>query len=109
MRVTDLCPSPHIEALDLGDKIGDERVFVIAKVEKREVGSDKVMKGVVLFKDFERGFVLNKTNSRTIAALFGSDCKDWIGKKIALYRSETAFQGKTVPCVRVRDKRIDRE
>lgn len=108
MRVTDLCPSPHIEALDLGDKIGDERVFVISGVEVREVGSDRVRKGVVLFKDFERGFVLNKTNSRTIAALFGSDTKEWVGKRIALYRSETAFQGKTVPCVRVRDKRIDK-
>ncbi len=105
MRVTDLCPSPHLEALDLGDKIGDERTLTVAGVEIREVGQEKVRRGVVLFIEFPRGLVLNKTNSRTIADLWGSDTGKWIGKRITLYRSETAFQGKTVACVRVRDQR----
>ncbi len=105
MRVTELCPSPHLEALDLGDKIGDEKTLTITSVEIREVGHERVKRGVVLFKEFDRGFVLNKTNSRAIADLHGSNTTEWIGKRIVLYRSETAFQGKTVPCIRVRDKR----
>jgi hypothetical protein len=62
-------------------------------------------KGCPVFEEFDRGLVLNKTNSRQIAALYGSETKTWKGKKITLYRSETSFQNKTVNCVRVRDTR----
>jgi hypothetical protein len=103
MRVTDLCPSPHLEALDLGDEIGAAVVVTVTRVEKKEVGSEKVVKGVVYFTEYERGLVLNKTNSRTIASIYGSDTDDWIGQKITIYRSETSFQNKVVPCIRVRD------
>lgn len=103
MRVTDLCPSPHLEALDLGDEIGASVVVTVQRVEKKEVGSEKVIKGVVYFEEFGRGLVLNKTNSRTIAGLYGSDTDEWIGQPITIYRSETSFQNKTVPCIRVRD------
>lgn len=105
MRVTELCPSPHLEALDVGDGIGAAMVVTIARVEKREVGAEKVKKGVVYFAEFDRGLVLNKTNSRTIASLYGSNTDDWIGEQITIYRSETSFQNKTVPCIRVKDVR----
>lgn len=105
MRVTDLCPSPHIEALDIGEKIGEERVFTITRVEVKEVGSEKVKKGVVFFTETDRGLVLNKTNSRTIAALYGSETDKWKNKRLTVYRSETSFQNKIVPCVRVRDSK----
>ena len=103
MRVTELCPSPHLEALDIGDKIGDERCLTIARVAVEVVGSEQVRKGVLFFSELDRGLVLNKTNSRTIASLYGTDCEKWTKKKVTLYRSETSYQGKTVPCVRVRD------
>lgn len=105
MRVTELCPSPHLEALDIGDGIGAALVVTIARVEVREVGAEKVKKGVVYFSEFDRGLVLNKTNSRTIASLYGSNTDDWIGEEITIYRSETSFQNKTVPCIRVKDVR----
>lgn len=103
MRVTELCPSPHLEALDIGDAIGDSKTVTIERVEIREVGADKVKKGVVFVTEFDRGLVLNKTNSRTIAGLFGSTTEEWIGQQIVVYRSETSFQNKTVPCIRVKD------
>jgi hypothetical protein len=105
MRVTDLCPSPHIEALDVGDKIGDEKTYTIMRVEVKEVGSEKVRKGVVFFSETDRGLVLNKTNSRAIATLYGSETDKWKNKKVTVYRSETSFQNKIVPCVRVRDSK----
>lgn len=107
MRVTDLCPSPHLEALDIGDAIGAAVVVTIANVERQTVGAEKVVKGVVLFSEFDRGLVLNKTNSRTIAGLYGSDTDTWVGQQITIYRSETSFQNKTVPCIRVKDVRPD--
>ena len=33
MRVTELCPSPHLEPLDIGDKIGDEKILTMKRVE----------------------------------------------------------------------------
>lgn len=104
MKVTELCPSPHLEALDCGDKIGEERTVTIKGVAHETVGAEKVTKGVVFFEELDRGLVLNKVNSRTIAALYGSDTEKWIGKKVIIYRSETSYQNKTVPCIRVRDK-----
>lgn len=101
MKITELCPSPHIEALDCGEKLGDELVVTIKGVQRETVGAEKVVKGVVLFNEFDRGLVLNKTNSRTIAGLFGNDTDAWIGKKITIYRSETPLKGQVVPCVRV--------
>ena len=105
MRVTELVPSPHLEALDIGDKIVEERTLTIKGVEVRDVGADRVRKGVLLFEEIERGMVLNKTNSRTVASIYGSETAKWKGKKIVLYRSETSFQNKTVPCIRIRDSK----
>lgn len=105
MRVTELCPSPHLEALDLGDEIGASQVVTIDRVEISEVGAEKVRKGVVHLREFSRGMVLNKTNSRTIAGLLGSQTDDWIGERITIYRSETSYQNKIVPCIRVKDVR----
>lgn len=103
MRVTELCPSPHLEALDVGDKIGDEVIVTIKGVRIAEVGQDKVRKGVVEFDEYDRGLVLNKTNSRMIASIHGAQTDQWKGKKLVLYRSETSFQNKTVPCIRVKE------
>jgi hypothetical protein len=103
VRVTELCPSPHLEPLDIGDRIGDERTLTMKSVMVETVGSEQVKKGVLFFEEFDRGLVLNKTNSRQIAALYGSETKAWKGKRITVYRSETAFSGKTVGCLRVRD------
>jgi hypothetical protein len=104
MRVTDLAPSPHLEALDLGDDIGASRIVTITGCEIRTVGAEQVKKGVLFFQEFERGLVLNKTNSRTIASLLGSETDAWVGKKLTIYRSETSFKDQTVPCIRVKDK-----
>src|SRR5688572_17451645 len=100
MKVTELCPSPHLEALDCGDKLGDELTVTIDSVAHKTVGAEKVTKGVVFFAEVDRGLVLNKTNSRTIAAMYGIDTDEWTGKKVTLYRSETSYQNKTVPCIR---------
>ncbi|MBN1851105.1 MAG: hypothetical protein JW829_00215 [Pirellulales bacterium] len=102
MRATDLCPSPHMEAADLGDK--DVKV-TIQGVSFDEVGEEKKTKGIIHFEEFDRGFVVNRTNLKRIMALHGPETNEWIGKKITLYPSETDFAGKTVPCIRVREKK----
>jgi len=102
MKATELCPSPHIEAAELD---GDMPV-TIAAVDFAEVGEEKVRKGVVFFAEFKgRGMVLNRTNLKRIIELHGNETDQWTGKQITLYPSETDFQGRTVDCIRVRQKK----
>jgi hypothetical protein len=50
-------------------------------------GSEKD-KGVLLFKETERGVVLNKTNAQSIAAMFGNETDGWIGKRVTFHATE---------------------
>lgn len=101
MDATKLCPAPHIEAAELG---GKDVEVTITKVGFSEVGEEKVNKGVIYFEEFDRGFVVNRTNIKRIIAQHGAETDDWPGKKLTLYPSETDYQGRTVPCIRVREK-----
>lgn len=101
MDATKLCPSPHIEAAELN---GADKVVTIKKVGFSEVGEEKVNKGVIYYEEFDRGMVINRTNVKRIIAMLGNETDEWVGKKIALYPSETDWQGRTVPCIRVREK-----
>lgn len=47
-------------------------------------------------------FILNPTNSKTIAKLYGPYIEDWAGKRITLYASTTKMAGDTVECLRIR-------
>lgn len=49
-------------------------------------------------------FILNTTNSKTIAKLYGPYIEDWAGKQITLFASTAKLAGDTVECLRVRPK-----
>ena len=49
-------------------------------------------------------FILNATNSKTIAKLYGPYIEDWAGKQITLYASTAKLAGDTVECLRIRPK-----
>jgi hypothetical protein len=79
-------------------------VVTIDHVDFHEVGEEKQNKGVLYYQEFKRAMVLNRTNLRRIIGLHGTETEEWIGKRITLYPSETDFAGRTVPCIRVREK-----
>lgn len=47
-------------------------------------------------------FILNNTNSKTIAKLYGPYVEDWAGKRITLYATTTKMAGDVVECLRIR-------
>lgn len=49
--------------------------------------------------------VLNKTNAATIAGIHGDKPTGWTGGHIVLFEDQTQCKGKTVPCIRVRERR----
>lgn len=54
-------------------------------------------------------FILNATNSKSIAKLYGNYIEDWAGKPITLFASTAKMGGETVECLRVRPKVAERK
>lgn len=52
----------------------------------------------------QKSMILNVTNSKMIAKLYGPYIEDWAGKPITLYASTTKLAGETVECLRIRPK-----
>lgn len=52
--------------------------------------------------DGQKPLILNATNSKTIAKLYGPYIEDWHGKQITMFASTTKFGGDVVECVRIR-------
>ena len=54
------------------------------------------------FGSGEKSLIVNKTNGKAMAKLFGRDTADWIGKKITLVPTEVDFKGDLVDAIRIR-------
>lgn len=48
--------------------------------------------------------LLNKTNAKTIAQMYGNNPSAWVGKLVTLFPSTTSVGGSEVDCIRVRPK-----
>ena len=89
-------PSDYLRSVDIkGRKV---RV-IIDRVEIEQIGNDH--KPVVYFQGKEKGVVLNKTNSMSLAALFGSETDDWTGGHVEITTAPVFFQGKMVDGIRL--------
>jgi hypothetical protein len=106
MRFYEAFPTKHLSAkVDFGD--GLDKILTIhdAQMERMGQGKQAEDKIVVYFSEIEKGLVLNKTNATTISKVCGSDdTDDWIGKRIAIFATETEFAGDQIECIRVRLK-----
>lgn len=107
-----LYPTDYIGAADL---IGQDRVLTIREIVKEDVQTKDgkpEKKAVVYFKELaekaqkerskERKMVLNKTNAKTIAKLYGPEVESWVGKRVTLYPTTAQAFGETVDCIRIR-------
>lgn len=60
-------------------------------------------KQILYFVESKKGMVLNKTNAKRIARLFGPETNDWQGKVIELYTEKVKAFGETHNAIRVRE------
>ena len=98
MNIDKAYPSTYLKASDLPEK---GVTVIIESLEMETIGEDD--KPVLHFQGKEKTLVLNKTNAQTISEVLRTpETDEWIGQKIAIYPTETDFQGKRVPCIRVR-------
>ena len=93
----------YIGAWDLN---GKDQTVTIERVEARELVSGQARKKdkrpVAWFKGATKGFVMNTTNCRTVASMYGTNTDAWIGKKITIYPTVTDVGGQSTDCIRVR-------
>ncbi len=97
MKISNAFPSNYLRAADFEAPAK----LVMTKVEIEPV-ADGEHKPILYFQGKDKGMVLNKINSNTISDAYGDDTEDWMGKELVLYATTTDYQGKTVPCIRVR-------
>lgn len=100
MNINSAYPSNYLKADDLQ---GRAITLTIDRVEMESVGQgrNKEEKPVVYFKGKEKGLVLNKTNAKTIANLYGGETDEWEGKAITIRPAEVEYQGEMVLSIRV--------
>lgn len=96
----------YIGAWDLKDK--DVTVTITKVIGGSLVGQGgrKSKKPIIYMRGTEKGFAVNATNGKTIAALYGNHVEEWAGKRITLYKSTTRSPSGDgdVECIRVRPK-----
>jgi hypothetical protein len=90
----------YLGAYSLDDKT---MVVQISRVEKREImGSDgKKDEAIVAELVGQKPMILNATNCKTIASLYGNYIEDWAGKKITLFIMNVRAFGTTTEALRV--------
>ena len=80
-----------------------EKKVRIKSVTEELIGAEqKEKKLVVWFTNDERGFVVNKTNNRTIRGAFGDPVGGWVGKVIIIFPTMVDMRGKLTAALRVR-------
>lgn len=97
----------YIGAFDLPEGKGDTTLTIekCTGGELTAMGGRKSKKPIVHFK--EQGvkpLICNKTNGKTIAAMYGNFVEAWKGKRVTLYRGSTRNpeDGGNVDCIRIR-------
>lgn len=89
---------------------GREQIVTITSVERGEVEGEKgrkAKKPVLRFKEHPLPFAISKTDTKTIAALYGAKASGLVGKRIVLYPTTTKLGNDTVECIRVRPRNPD--
>lgn len=97
----DMFPSKYMKSADL--KGGEFRVCVSGIQQEQVQDSPPEQRWVIYFQSTEKGMILNVTNGRMLANLFGQDTDSWIGQYVVLYAAQTQTpDGKPTLGLRIR-------
>ena len=104
MHVDLLNPSRFLKAAEFH---GEDVTFTIADVELQELereDNSKERKGLMSFRETPKLLVLNRTNAKCIAAMFGNETDAWRGKRVTFFPApmKDPFSGEQITAIRVR-------
>lgn len=94
----------YMFAFDLQGKDVTVTIDRVTAGELTALGGRKSRKPLCYFREGreKKPLALNATNCKAIAAMYGNDTADWVGKRITIYPTTTQMAGETVECIRVR-------
>jgi hypothetical protein len=103
MKINDLINSKYLRKEDFPEPA----LLTVKEVRKENVsaaGQDPEEKGVMYFRERAKGMVLNPTNLKRAARIFGSgETDDWEGKRVVVFTDELVeFGGNVVGGLRLR-------
>lgn len=91
---------------------GEDATVVIDWVSREVItgtGGKKEECSVAHLKNGVKPFILNATNSKSIAKLYGPYIEDWAGRPITLFASTAKLAGENVECLRIRPTVAERK
>ena len=106
--------SPYLSSAD----ITGPTVLTIARVsqdvDKTKKTKDMFNTAYFVERELRPGealkpMILNATNSKSIAKLYGPFIEDWAGRPITLFATTTKLAGEQVECLRIRPKVAERK
>lgn len=95
MKVSDMMPSKYLKTSD----VSEPTIVTVKDLKKVNVARDDAeaeYKWTVLFNEFGKPMVLNKTNLTRMAKALGDDSDDWIGNSVVLYVDDEVQYGSDV-------------
>lgn len=98
MKISETFASKYLKAVDLK---GRTVRVTITSVFSETLDQGRT-KPVLFFAGAQKGLVLNRTNSETLAMAFGDETDNWIGAEIELFPMMVNFQGQMQPAIRVK-------
>ena len=104
----------YLGAYSLEGLASNELILTIANVKPEKVTGDNGRVDNCIVAYFEekqkdgvlvKPMILNKTNCNIISNLYNTGfIEDWVGKKIAIYATETKMARDIVPCLRIKSQ-----
>ncbi|HSB89533.1 MAG TPA: hypothetical protein VLD63_05850 [Anaerolineales bacterium] len=105
MRMRDALPGRYLT----GDDLDGDVTVVIDRVVLEPFRDPRTRletrKPVMYFQRAKRGLIVNRTNWRAVADLYGDESDNWTGKRITLTSTMVDAYGKQTRAVRVRPVR----
>ena len=81
--------SDYLTAAEFGKRTPTFTIGAIKKMDLPNPDTGEMRsKGVIYFREIKRGLVLNRSNGQLIAAMFGNETDNWIGKGVTLHAEE---------------------
>ena len=104
MKIDMMFPSKYLKASDAeGNPTYTIRAVSVESMKNRDDQDES--KPVIFFNEVEKGMVLNRTNAKTIANMYGDDTDNWIGERVTLTSVDVDAFGQTQKALRVSTKK----
>lgn len=102
MRMRDALPGRYLSGDDLDEDVTVTIDRVVLESFRDPKTRSETMKPVMYFQRAKRGLIINRTNWRTVAELYGDESDNWPGKRIVLTSEMVDAYGRRTKAVRIR-------